>query len=333
LQELGTSIDEKNKLDDSKRGDDSKTDNEGHPGPEPIPPVLKPLVEIPIVPIPPALTVKMNRQQSREQTKCTKSPNNIDCISEENKRLVMHFDPDSFEMHGRYYGLLSNSIADPQYVGPNAPGIAGVNSSGGTGLATTYTGSTAAVERILGNNSNTMRAMMEMNESALSSKKSGKKGNKALSSKSAGGNSKSTSSKSKKARVGPPPTSTSMQLKKIMEKGGKAAEGMRQSIIRAAVYACRTGTHSGSFVGSTGETYPDISKAFSNHAKCRPCSRCKNNKQGAYHCRLKRRHTETDYDGGNSASTLAPFFDMTLTDLVPQKEKKVKNGNVNDLSV
>ena len=52
------------------------------------------------------------------------------------------------------------------------------------------------------------------------------------------------------------------------------------AIIRAAVYAGRTGSHGGSFVGSDGETYPDVSKAFSNWGNLRPCPRCKSNKQG-----------------------------------------------------
>jgi hypothetical protein len=111
-----------------------------------------------------------------------------------------------------------------------------------------------------------------------------------------------------------------MKLKKIMEKGDSVADALRESIIKAAVYASRTGIHSGSFVGSTGETFPDISKAFSNHAKCRPCARCKNNKQGAYHCRLKRKHTDKDHDGGSSYTILEPLFQAPLEKLLPKKK-------------
>ena len=92
-----------------------------------------------------------------------------------------------------------------------------------------------------------------------------------------------------------------MQLKKIMEVGSTEASAMRECIIRAAVFASRTSTHSGSFVGPNGETYPDVSKAFSNYANLRPCARCKSNKQGAYHCRLRREHKYLDLVGGESA--------------------------------
>ena len=43
-------------------------------------------------------------------------------------------------MSGRYLGLLSNHISDPQFCGILAPGIAGTTYGGGTGLATSYTG-------------------------------------------------------------------------------------------------------------------------------------------------------------------------------------------------
>ena len=59
-----------------------------------------------------------------------------------NPKLIQHLDPACFEptAEGRYFGLLSNSIADPLFVGHAATGIRGVTSGGGTGLATAYTG-------------------------------------------------------------------------------------------------------------------------------------------------------------------------------------------------
>ncbi|KAL7521310.1 hypothetical protein ACHAWX_005984 [Stephanocyclus meneghinianus] len=56
--------------------------------------------------------------------------------------LIQHLDPACFlpTVEGRYFGLLSNAIADPQFVGYNASGIRGVTSGGGTGLATSYVG-------------------------------------------------------------------------------------------------------------------------------------------------------------------------------------------------
>ena len=63
-------------------------------------------------------------------------------ISKVNKKLLSHLDPSFFvpNMQGRYLGLLSNHIADPQFSGILAPGIAGTTYGGGTGLATAYAG-------------------------------------------------------------------------------------------------------------------------------------------------------------------------------------------------
>jgi hypothetical protein len=56
--------------------------------------------------------------------------------------LLQHLDPQCFvpNMDGRYFGLISNSIADPQFVGPTSTGIRGTTFGGGTGLATSYVG-------------------------------------------------------------------------------------------------------------------------------------------------------------------------------------------------
>ena len=113
-----------------------------------------------------------------------------------------------------------------------------------------------------------------------------------------------------------------MQLKKIMEVGGTEASAMRECIIRAVLFASRASTHLGSFVGSNGETYPDVSKVFSNYANLRPCARCKSNKQGAYHCRLRRKHKYLDFDGGESAKILEPFFEMQVENLILVRPKK-----------
>lgn len=106
-----------------------------------------------------------------------------------------------------------------------------------------------------------------------------------------------------------------------MEGGGKKAENMRQCIIRAAVYASRTGKHGQSFVGSDDKRYPDVSKAFASWGEIRPCNRCKNNKQGAYHCRLRRKHKDPDYDGGDSPGLLKPLFEANLKELLHKPKK------------
>ena len=305
--------------DELKKDEPKKKELEG-PGPEPIPPTLPALIEVPSVPIPPSLASHLPKSKDTEgQDDSPKKTNSIEssCITEQRRHLVVHLDPSSFSKNGRYYGLFSNDIADPQFVGPHAPGIAGLNSISGTGLATTYSGPIAAAERLSRSGSIDTPFNEDISKKSNSSISPDKR--PSSSSKSP---SKSSASKPKKARVGPAPTNTATQLKKMMETGGPIADTMRDSIVKAAVYASRTGIHSGSFIGSTGETYPDISKAFSNHAKCRPCTRCKNNKQGAYHCRLKRKHTDADHDGGSSYKMLTPLFDVTLKELMPSSTTK-----------
>lgn len=55
--------------------------------------------------------------------------------------LLKYLDSNCFHItDGRYFGLRTNAIADPNFVGPNAPGLGGINQSGGTGLATANSG-------------------------------------------------------------------------------------------------------------------------------------------------------------------------------------------------
>merc|ERR1740124_1849777 len=270
----------------------------------------------------------------------SKGQQRISCIPETKQYLVSHLDPDCFLLpDGRYYGLTSNHIADPQFVGPNAPGISAVSTGSGTGLATSHAGGGSNVstnyadryQHVGGSNTDggvdkklsfggknsgapsSSSCNNSNNNNNNHSHKSSDKGANNRSNKSSNNNNNSNSNNNKPC---PTTTGTPMQLKKVMEKGGQAAQSMRESIIRAAVYASRSGAHGGSFVGANGEAYPDVSKAFSIHGNLRPCARCKNNKQGAYHCRLRRKHGERDYDGGNSAEILVALFEMALEDLV-----------------
>jgi hypothetical protein len=112
------------------------------------------------------------------------------------------------------------------------------------------------------------------------------------------------------------PTSNVSELKKIMDENGDTAKSIKESIIRAAVHASRSGRHAQSFRSSNGETYPDVSKAFAAYGGIKPCVRCKSNKQGAYHCRLRRRHKDIDYDGGNSLAILAPLYSAPMESLL-----------------
>lgn len=56
--------------------------------------------------------------------------------------FVDHLDPNAFHItQGRYFGLTSNHMIDPNFVGPNAPGIAGLQFS--AGLATSSNATSA----------------------------------------------------------------------------------------------------------------------------------------------------------------------------------------------
>jgi len=301
---------------------DEKENDEEFP-PMPSPPILPTPVEVPPIPIRPRLTPDLESIDNRlvrnddEHKTNTLGIERQSCIPERKMHLVEHLDPACFlPGDGRYYGLMSNSFADPQFLGPNAPGIGNSNNHNGASLATAYTGAAGITERLstigalkITLNSNSSNINIKKKESATPSQNN--KNTSTLNSKS-----KSSASSMVKGKTNIPPTSTSMQLKKLMEKGGEEAAAMRDSIIRAAVYASRTGNHGGSFVGANGDTYPDVIKAFSNQAQLRPCTRCKNNKQGSYHCRLRRKHQELDFDGGNSADVLRPLFALPIENLL-----------------
>ena len=200
------------------------------------------------------------------------------------EQFVSHLDKQCYHIvEGRYFGLLTNGIADPHFVGPNAPGIAGLNLSGGTGLATAHAGggaltgsasvlaasaaAVAAVPTSGGAKTNTSSVKPVPKKPAASTSNSGT-------------NAPTTVAVTKKKSAGPTPTASSSALRKILEEGGEAAEKMKKCIIRAAVHASRSGKHGQSFRAPNGQTYPDVSKAFAGHAGLKPCMRCKNNKQG-----------------------------------------------------
>jgi len=283
-------------------------ESEGPP-PMPVPPPIPAPVHVPPIPIPPCLP----DEEEEEEEKTKKAKEQLS-IPEDKLHLVSHLDQTCFHVtNGRYSGLITNNFADPQFVGPNAPGITGLNVSGGTGLATSYVGSSSGGGGGASHSSSYYAGV----SGVLTNNGSGGGGGGAAkhNTGSTDPTSKKKSSASKNTSGGTA-TSTSHELKRIMEQGGSEAERIRTSIIRAAVYASRSGNHGGTFVGANGETYPDVSKAFSMHGNMRPCNRCKSNKQGAYHCRLRRKHKDPDYDGGDSAGVLAPFFEEPLEDLL-----------------
>lgn len=120
--------------------------------PRPQPPDPMRVVAIPDIPLPPTPPpVAEGGDDYHSHTSKTKSEGLSESTNDEavpmtvpkvNKRLVRHLDPTCFlpTMTGRYLGLLSNHISDPQFQGVLAPGIEGNTFGGGTGLATSYAG-------------------------------------------------------------------------------------------------------------------------------------------------------------------------------------------------
>jgi hypothetical protein len=259
---------------------------------------------------------------------------------------VAHLDTNAFHItDGRYFGLESNFVADPNFVGPNAPGINGVNASGGSGLATSSSGSgfSGAMALTLSTTYNgttagtaaALRSAMPPPSSFSSSSynnttgststvpvvKSASDTNSASITpphkKDSTGQGKTSSPTDSQNFMGPRPTATFSELKKVFEHDGQLGKSMKECIIKAAVHACRSGRHGVSWLAPNGETFPDVSKAFAIYAGIKPCLRCKNNKQGSYHCRLRRQHKDLDHDGGDSPALLAPLLNAPMESLIP----------------
>jgi hypothetical protein len=290
------------------------------------PPPVRP-VPITIPPIPEPVTPPHISELDGEEFKDVDDSRHPIYLPKTHEKLTTHLDPACFHItNGRYFGAYANTIADPNFVGPNAPGITGLNFAGGSGLATAYTGSTSGgPASFLASVSANSGAASGGNKLPFPGKSASKKSKASITApvipKTAVPEDTTSSAGQDDAISGdgPAPTSTSTALKRLIDDGGDEALQMKNTIVRAAVYAARAGTHSMSFVGSNGEVYPDVSKAFAAHGGVRPCIKCKNNKQGAYHCRLRRKHDALDYDGGDSPSALAPLFKEPLASLLVTK--------------
>lgn len=282
------------------------------PEPTLIPPIPEPIS-------PPRIT-EMEGEEYKNVLDDSKHPI---YLPKTHEQFTSHLDPACFDItNGRYFGALTNSIADPNFVGPNAPGLAtAYNFAGGSGLATAYTGSTSGGSAAFLTSASAGSGFSKPSTSGKSTSK--KKATSAPTTAAAVqkpvADTSAAANDGDATGGGPPPTSTSTALKKMMDEGGEDALQMKVVIVRAAVYASRVGTHTMAFVGSDGEVYPDVSKAFAAHGGVRPCIKCKNNKQGAYHCRLRRKHKALDYDGGDSPGALAPLFQEPLADLILTK--------------
>lgn len=207
--------------------------------------------------------------------------------------LVAHLDPNCFHVtQGRYFGLLCNQVADPNVCGPNAAGFSGMS-----GLATATTSTTTSTSGISGGGMALILSAGFHCAAAVPLKES--------------------SSFKPLTPLAPPapPTETANALRLLMM-DDTWAEKFRLTIIKAAAYAARTEVYDTTFTGPNKLVYPDLGKAFSMYAQIKPCARCKNNKQGVYHCRIRRRHKEADFDGGSSSSSLDPYSDVPLDSLL-----------------
>ena len=267
---------------------------------------------------------------------------------EGNQSLVSHLDKDCFHIvDGRYFGLSSNRIADPNFCGPNAPGLHGLSLSGGTGLATANTGGgssatllTAPAQSGASVNANpNSKQMKELKGAKLSTTGVKRKAGPKKVSKTRNGDAKTQASSQvaprekmaklapapkKKKTNGPKPTATLNDLRNSLEVGGDQAEVLHRCIVRSAVYASRCGKHSRSWRAPNGKVFPDIGKAFRLYAKVKTCEKCKLSNMDAYHCRLRRRHNEPDYDGEDSFAVWAPLFKLPMEALVVRGPDKIK---------
>ena len=125
---------------DSSKEEDEKDDDPMDcmpPRPKSPPPAR--VVSIPDIPTPPTPPQLLEMDENDMDTE---NDNTSIIVPKKKTELLQHLDPDCFipNMNGRYFGLLSNGVADPQFVGPSSTGIRGTTFGGGTGLATSYVG-------------------------------------------------------------------------------------------------------------------------------------------------------------------------------------------------
>lgn len=163
-------------------------------------------------------------------------------IDSENKYLVEHLDLDCFNPGQRYHGLLSNSIADPQFVGVCAPGLAGIPGNGHSSASLNL-----APVGGSGNLRDGKDAAKSIGKSAQNSRSSGK-----------------SSSKKKSATA-----LKSQELREFFEADGSEVPKLRDSLIKAAIACFTDGSGDGRtpWIASNGETYPDIGKVSDLNSK------------------------------------------------------------------
>ena len=224
------------------------------------------------------------------------------------EKLVGHLDPNCFHIaDGRYFGLETNLIADPNFIGPNVPGLSGSTNTGG--LATATTSTTTSTSGLTGGGM-TMILSASYHSAAAVAPANIKDENantcivkvQPIQSEEAAVNVKSLTDSlvDHPASLALLPTETVVKvgnneltsnisttrtlsdLRAIMEGDDvKLIESFRECIVQSIVHTYRFHkSASVPFLGPNNETYPDIGKAFAWFGGIKPCDRCKNNKQG-----------------------------------------------------
>ena len=238
----------------------------------PQPPQLPPperFVDVPEIPTPPSppSVVELEQISGDVTTTDEKTEGRINkmYVSKVDPKLIQHLDPACFlpTSEGRYFGLLSNSIADPQFVGHAASGIRGVTSGGGTGLATSYIGGGRGAAGLV---SGPLRGGMHSWQSRESSVSNGTTSPLADSSKQANKkekrepiiNTKQATNK-KKSPEKPLPSSSSKTKRQVSETEGSDAEGGKKKIARVIPLATgdRNTLATEIASGPAGDEFPD----------------------------------------------------------------------------
>ena len=269
------------------------------------------LKEVPPIPEPPTIPEMSHTTTSEDEidNDNTSTAANDNVLS---YRYTAHLDPACFFPTMRYYSLSSNNVADPYFVGPNAPGITSSTSNVGqhafatinstTGLTNSHLSKSSkklatATPILLPSNIKNLPLFINKNQSKASTLNA------------------------------PSCTKTIADLRTIMEvqKDPGIIQQMKECIILSSIdlakqeeektllnpnlardkkifYAANIVQYP--FKGPDDEIYPDVIRAFALYCDVKPCKKCKGNKQGSFHCRMRRKHDAVDYDGGDSYRVL-----------------------------
>jgi hypothetical protein len=224
------------------------------------------------------------------------------------ENLVGHLDPNCFHItDGRYFGLETNLIADPNFIGPNVPGLSGSTNTGGLATATTSTTTStsgltgggmtmilsasyhsaaavapASIKEEIAHTSSIKGQPIQLEEVPVKSKSPTVNFVDTPSAVGLLPAEKPTKIVNNEMSSNLSATRTLSDLRSIMEGDNiELIESFRECIVRSIVHTYRSNKSvSGSFHGPNDETYPDIGKAFAWFGGIKPCDRCKSNKQG-----------------------------------------------------